>query len=334
LTHHTKVLAAMRWAPLLSLCLTVLAAPQPPNQETEVNSLPQATLKVSTVVVNAYAIVRDKRGRLISNLNKEDFKLTEDHVPQQIGYFSRETDSRLTLGIMIDTSPSQEHLLAAEQEQARAFIQEVLRPKDVGFVLRFDVEVELLQDLTSEQRLLGRAIGNTVINKSWYRLLPDPSAATSVGGTHLHDALYLASNELMKSDVGRKVLILLTDGEDQGSKVTSNGALEAAEKADVIIYSVALTDSSFYWAQDRGFRGIPALKKFSMETGGRMVQVNEVRDTAAAFREIADELRAQYFLGYSPSNKLRDGSFRKIRVGVRDRNYRVRVRRGYYAQAE
>jgi VWFA-related protein len=235
---------------------------------------------------------------------------------------------------MIDTSPSQEHLLAAEQEQARAFIQEVLRPKDVGFVLRFDVEVELLQDLTSEQRLLGRAIDNTVINKSWYRLLPDPSAATSVGGTHLHDALYLASNELMKSDVGRKVLILLTDGEDQGSKVTSNGALEAAEKADVIIYSVALTDSSFYWAQDRGFRGIPVLKKLSMETGGRMVQVNEVRDTAAAFREIADELRAQYFLGYSPSNKLRDGSFRKIRVGVRDRNYRVRVRRGYYAQAE
>ena len=333
MTRHTNVLAAMRWAPLLSFCLTVPAAPQPPNQQKEINSLPQATLKVSTVVVNVYAIVKDKRGRLIPNLNKEDFKLTEDDVPQQIRYFSRETDSRLTLGIMIDTSPSQEHLLAAEQDQARAFIQEVLRPKDLAFVLRFDVEVELLQDFTSEQRLLGRAINNTVINEGGFRLLPEPSAAASVGGTHLYDALYLASNELMKSNVGRKVLIMLTDGEDQGSKVTSDGALEAAEKADVIVYSVALTDDSFYWAEDLAFKGNSVLKKLSKETGGRMVRVNHPRDSSAAFGEIAGELRAQYFLGYSPSNKLRDGSFRKIRVRVRNRNYRVRVRRGYYAQA-
>jgi VWFA-related protein len=323
----------MRWAPLLGFCLTVLAAPQPPNQEKEINSLPQATLKVSTVVVNVYAIVKDNRGRLIPNLNKEDFQLTEDDAAQQIGYFSRETDSPLTLGIMIDTSSSQEQLLATEQEQARAFIQQVLRPKDSAFVLRFDVEVELLQDFTSEQRLLGRAIDNTVINEGGYRLLPEPSASASVGGTHLYDALYLASNELMKSNVGRKVLIMLTDGEDQGSKVTSNGALEAAEKADVIIYSVALSDDSFYWAQGLTFRGNPVLKKLSEETGGRMVRVNHARDTGAAFREIADELRAQYFLGYSPSNNLRDESFRKIRVRVRNRNYRVRVRRGYYAQA-
>ncbi len=333
MTHHTKVLAATRWAPLLGFCLTVLAAPQPPNQEKETNSLPQATLKVSTVVVNVYAIVKDKRGRLIPNLNKEDFQLSEDDVAQQIGYFSRETDSRLTLGIMIDTSSSQEQLLATEQEQARAFIHQVLRPNDSAFVLRFDVEVELLQDFTSEQRLLARAIDNTVINEGGYRLLPDPSASASVGGTHLYDALYLASNELMKSNVGRKVLIMLTDGEDQGSKVTSNEALEAAEKADVIIYSVALIDDSFYWAQDLAFRGNPVLKKLSEETGGRMVRVNHVRDTGAAFREIADELHAQYFLGYSSSNKLRDGSFRKIGVRTRNRNYRVRARRGYYAEA-
>ncbi len=334
LALRPKAVAAIRWAPLLSFCLTVLAAAQPPKQEQEINWLPQeATLKVSTVVVNVYAIVKDKKGRLIPNLNKEDFELTEDNAPQPIRYFSRETDSPLTLGIMIDTSSSQEQMLATEQEQARAFIQRVLRPKDAAFVLRFDVEVELLQDFTSEQRLLARAIDNTVINKNGYRLLPEPSASASVGGTHFYDALYLASNELMKSNVGRKVVIMLTDGEDQGSKVTSNGALEAAEKADVIIYSVALSDDSFYWAQGLTFKGNPVLKKFSEETGGRMVRVNQTRDTGAAFREIADELRAQYFLGYSPSNKLRDGSFRKIHVRVRNRNYRVRVRRGYYAQA-
>ena len=333
MVYDRKIAAAIRWAPLLSFCLTVVAAPQPPNQEKEINSLPQATLKVSTVVVNVYAIVKDKKGRLIPNLNKEDFELTEDNAPQPIRYFSRETESRLSLGIMIDTSSSQEQLLAAEQEQARAFIQEVLRPKDLAFVLRFDIEVELLQDFTSKQRLLARAIDSAVINKSGYRLLPEPSASVSVGGTHLYDALYLASNELMKSNVGRKVLIMLTDGEDQGSKVTPNGALEAAEKADVIIYSVALSDDSFYWAQGLSFKGNPVLKKFSEETGGRMIRVNQVRDTGAAFREIADELRAQYSLGYSPSNKVRDGSFRKIHVRARNRNYRVRVRRGYYAQA-
>jgi len=334
LALRTKAVAAIRWAPLLSFCLTVLAAAQPPEQEQEINWLPQeATLKVSTVVVNVYAIVKDKQGRLIPNLNKEDFELTEDNAPQQIRYFSRETESRLSLGILIDTSLSQEQVLAAEQERARAFIQQVLRPEDAAFVLRFDIEVELLQDLTSKQRLLARGIDSAVINESGHRLLPDPSASPSVGGTHLYDALYLASNELMKSNVGRKVLIMLTDGEDQGSKVTSNGALEAAEKADVIIYSVALSDDSFYWAQGLSFKGNPVLKKFSEETGGRMVRVNQTRDTGAAFREIADELRAQYSLGYSPSNKVRDGSFRKIHVRVRNRNYRVRVRRGYYAQA-
>jgi VWFA-related protein len=334
LVYDRKIVAALRWAPLLSFCLTLVAAPTSPSQEKEINALPEATLKVSTVVVNAYAIVKDKRGRLIPNLNKEDFQLTEDHAPQQIRYFSRETNSRLTLGIMIDTSPSQEQLLATEQEQARAFIQQVLRPEDSAFVLRFDVEVELLQDFTSEQRLLGHAIDSAVINEGGHQLLPQPQAGASVGGTHLYDALYLASNELMKSNVGRKVLIMLTDGEDQGSKVTCDGALEAAEKADVIIYSVALTDDSFYWAQDMAFRGNSVLKKLSEETGGQMVRVSHARDTGAAFREIADELRAQYFLGYSPSNKLRDGSFRKIRVSLRNRNCRARVRRGYYAQGK
>jgi VWFA-related protein len=332
--HCVRVLAAARWTLLLSFCLTILVAPQSAKQQNEINSPPQATLKVATVVVNAYPIVKDKKGRLIANLNKEDFKLTEDHVPQQIRYFSRETDGRLTLGIMIDTSPSQEQLLAAEQEQARAFIRRVLRPEDLAFVLRFDAEVELLQDFTSEQRLLGRAIDKAVINEGGYKLLPEPPAAASVGGTHLYDAVYLASNELMKSNVGRKVLILLSDGEDRGSKVTFSGALDAAEKADVIIYSVALTEGSFYWAQGLAFSGNSVLKKFSNETGGRMIRVNHAGDTGAAFREIADELRAQYFLGYSPLNKLRDGSFRKIRVQVRNRSYRVRVRRGYYAQVE
>ena len=331
---RTAFLAARRWVLLWSFCLIVPTAAQQLGQENRTTSFPQPILKVSAVVVNLYATIRDKRGRLISSLHQEDFNLTEDSVPQQICYFSHEADSPLTLGIMIDTSPSQGQLLAAEQKQAQAFIARVLRAKDLAFVLRFDVDVELLQDLTSSQRLLESAIGQAVTNREGRGLLPESMRPASADGTHLYDAIYLASNELMKSNVGRKVLIVLTDGEDRGSKVTPTEALEAAEKADVIIYSVAIADDQYYWALGMTFRGLPVLRRLSQATGGQMVRVNRAGGTAAAFAEIAGELRAQYFLGYSPTNKLCDGSFRKIGVAVRKRNYRVRVRRGYFAQSK
>jgi len=185
--------------------------------------------------------------------------------------------------------------------------------------------------MTGEPGLLGRAIQSAVINDGGYRLLNEPAATAAVGGTHLYDAIYLASTELMKSREGRKVLIVLTDGEDQGSREDFAGALEAAEKADVIVYTVALVDRSFYWLHDIQYRGNAALKNLSVETGGRIIPVKALPDTGAAFREIADELRAQYSLGYSPSNKLHDGSFRHIQLHARVPHCKVRVRRGYFA---
>lgn len=330
-----RILASVRWIAAMGSCLLMLASPEASSQEQGKNLPPPGqTLKVSTEVVSVYAIVEDKKSRLIPNLNKEDFELTEDNVPQQIRYFSRETDTPLTLGILVDTSPSQGRVLAAEQEEAKVFLRQVLRPKDLAFVLHFDLEVELLQDFTSDPRRLARAIDETVINGGGQGPTPGTFPTANIGGTHLYDAVYLASNELMKNEVGRKVLILLTDGEDQGSKVKLNAALEATEKADVIIYSVAISDREFYWLQGAGFSGDSVLKKLSEETGGRVIRVDRKRDTAAAFREIADELRTQYLLGYSPSNTRRDGSFRKIRARVRNGNYKVQARRGYYALAE
>jgi VWFA-related protein len=299
------------------------------NQESAPPTASQ-TLRVSTDVVNVYAIVREKK-RPIADLNREDFELTEDNVPQQIRYFSRETDTPLTLGMMIDTSPSQQRVLGVEQEEAETFLRQVLRPKDLAFVLHFDFEVELLRDFTSNLSLLARAIDETVIRSAASGSLPSPFPTPSVGGTHLYDAVYLAARELMKNEVGRKVLILLSDGEDQGSTVKLNAALEAAHKTDVIIYSVAVIDRAFYWGQVRGFSGDSVLTKFSEETGGRVIEVKRVSDTGAAFQEIADELRTQYLLGYTPANTRRDGSFRKIRVKVRDRDYKVQARHGYYA---
>jgi len=322
---HTRILLGML---LLSLASLPGSGQEKPEQA-------PGTLKVSTEVVNVYAVVEDKKKHLIPDLKKEDFAVLEDGTPQEIRYFSRETDTPLTMGIMVDTSPSQGRVLGIEQEQADAFLHQVLRPKDLAFVLHFDVDVELLQDFTSDQRLLARAIDGTVINGGGHGVMPGPFPTSDTGGaTHLFDAVYLASNELLKNEVGRKVLILLTDGEDQGSRVKLETALEAAQKSDVINYSVDIVDRPFYGFHSIGFSGDSILRKLSDDTGGRVIQVNRSKDTAAAFQEIANELRTQYLIGYTPTNTKHDGAFRKIRVQVRNGDYKVQARRGYYAPTE
>jgi len=298
--------------------------------------VPDTTLKVSTNVVNVYAAVRDKRGRLIPDLNQQDFTLAEDNVPQQIRYFARETDTPLTIGLLIDTSVSQGTVLPIEQQEAKAFLREVMRPKDLAFILHFDLEVELLRDLTANQKLLASAIDETVINGGGQGPTPGSNPGPGIGGTHLFDAVYLAANDLLKNEIGRKVLILLTDGGDQGSRLKLNEALEAAQKTDIIIYSVDIVDREFYFGRGRGlglgFSGDAVLKKLSEESGGRVIRVsNKAGETALAFEELARELRTQYSLGYTPTNQKRDGSFRKIRVQLQSGDYKIQARRGYYA---
>jgi len=336
--HHIVFLsphARRRWVPIIvgAVFLAVGSAAGRAQEKSE--QAPSTTLKVSTEVVNVYAVVQDKKKHLIPDLTKEDFMIEEDGRPQEIRYFSRESDTPITLGIMVDTSPSQGKVLGVEQEEAKAFLHQVMSTKDLAFVLHFDVEVELLQDFTADQRLLAHAIDETVINGGAHGVLPSPMPTGDSGGaTHLYDAVYLASNELLKNEVGRKVLILLTDGEDQGSKVKIQTALEAAQKSDVINYSIAIIDRSFYWGHAMGFSGDSALKKLSEDTGGSVIEVNRAKDTSAAFQQVARELRTQYLLGYSPANTKHDGSFRKIRVQVRNGDYKVQARRGYYAPTE
>jgi VWFA-related protein len=317
----------------LAVCLVLLAG-APAAGPARPQETPPPTIKVSTVVVNLYALVEDRKGHLVSNLNKEDFLVTEDHVRQQIQYFSCGTGAPLTLGMVVDTSPSQGSVLALEQDQAKTLLRQVLRPQDSAFVLQFDRRVELLQDLTGDQALLARAIDRTRINEASYAAWPLTPAPASAGGSHLYDAISFASNR-MKNQIGRKVLVLLTDGEDLGSEVKQQGALEAAERADVILYSVALSDRAFYLDRGLGFHGDAVLKKLSLATGGRMSRASDAQSTATAFGQIGGELRGQYLLGYTP-NRPPDGSFRQIRVEVRHGHGigRVRSRRGYYAQPE
>jgi len=226
------------------------------QQEQQTLPPPGQTLKISIEVVNVYAVVKEKNGHLVPDLNKDDFAITEDGVPQTVKYYSKQTDTPLTMGMMVDTSPSQQRVLPVEQEQAKAFLNQVLRPKDLAFVLHFDLEVELLQDFTADLSRLTRAIDETVINGGGQGPMPSTfPGADNIGGTHLYDAVWLAANELLKGEVGRKVLILMTDGEDQGSKEKLASALEAAQRSDVIIYSVEISDQSFYHMQGLGYGG-------------------------------------------------------------------------------
>ena len=206
-----------------------------------------------------------------------------------------------------------------------------MRPKDLTFVLHFDVDVELLQDFTSDLHMLDKAIDESEINGGGIRTPGTFPTGDSGGATHLYDAVYLSARELLKNEVGRKVLIMLTDGEDQGSKVKLEAALEAAQKSDVIIYSVDIHDRGFYSQAGMGYSGDSVLRKFSDATGGRVIQTKSGKGTSEAFQQIARELRTQYLLGYTPTNNKLDGTFRKIDVKVRTPNVKVSARRGYYA---
>jgi VWFA-related protein len=285
-------------------------------------------LEITTVsrVVDVYATVKDAKGRLVTTLGRDQFELREDGVPQQVDYFANETDAPLRLGLLIDTSASQAGILATEREKALEFLRAVLGPADEAFVVRFDREVVPLQGLTKEMPLLASAIEEVRADPATRET--DPPEARRPRGTRLYDAIQQAS-DLLAGENGRKVLVLLTDGEDQGSHVTRDGALEAAERAEAMIYSVLVADPLFYWARGRDFKGEAALAALQGKTGGSMIRP----ETGGGLREIASELRAQYRLGYMPRKARYDGSFRRLEVRLRGR-YTVHARRGYYATAE
>ena len=300
----------------------------PARQQTQTSP----TFRVQTEVVNVYAVVKDKHGRLIPNLNKDDFVLTEDGAPQQIKYFSKSTDTPLTMGMMIDTSPSQGRVLQVEKDQADSFLHEVLRPKDLCFVIHFDVDTEILQDLTASLPLLTQAIDQTVINGGGAGPLPGTFPSAGAGATHLYDAIYVAAHDILQHEVGRKVLIILSDGVDQGSSMKLRQALDGAQQANAIVYAVDIVDRMFY-IHSGGFGegGDSVLHKLAQETGGENIRVSRSRDTTEAFQRIAQELRTQYLLGYTPANQNHDGTFRRIKVQVKDGNDKVQARLGYYA---
>ena len=328
------VLSAAGWAQLAPSpdASPVSNAPPPPKEDQSV-----ATFKLEVNLVNLFFTVKDKDGNLVPHLTKNDCGVSEDKVPQTIKNFVAETNQPLTLGILLDTSGSQQRVLPLEQQAGSRFLEQVLRPKDEAFLLGFDVNVDLLQDFTSSARLLSHAMDKAEINTAGGNGAagvpglgggPVPTIGDPKG-TLLYDSVYLASNEKLNQETGRKAMIILTDGEDQGSRTKINDAIAAAQRSNAIIYVILIADTGFYG--DFGYSGYSAAKKMAEETGGRVINVgNNGRKLEAAFQQIQDELRTQYVASYTPTNAKLDGTFRHIAVEC-GAGRKVQVRKGYFA---
>jgi len=295
-------------------------------------------IKVDVDLVNVLASVRNKSGALIGNLEKSDFKIFEDGKEQTIKSFTRETDLPLTIGLLVDTSASQERLMDIERRAADQFFSKVLRPKDEAFLIQFGAESELLQDSTNSPRLLREGLNHLRLSVPVGGLQPGPvPTMQNQAGTVLYDAVYLAANERLRTEVGRKAVILITDGVDTGSKISRDKSIEAAQKADSIIYSIYYVDRAAYGGGfgsisfGGGGSGESELRRMSSETGGQVFPVSNKLTLDDIFRAIQEEMRSQYVIAYTPPNPKKDGSYHKVDLRVGNKDYRVQARKGYYA---
>ena len=293
------------------------------------------TLKVQVNLVNVYFSVRDKSG-FITNLHKDDCSIFEDKAPQKTKNFTQEKNLPLTIGILLDTSGSQRNVLPLEQQSGAEFLKDVLTPKDEAFLISFDINVNLLADYTNSPREIKRSIDSAEINTG-----AGTGSVTGNGsarGTLLYDAVYLAAHDKLRQEAGRKILVLLTDGGDQGSQENLKTATEAAQKANAIVYVILLSDRGFYGG---GFGGINLadtgardMERLASDTGGRVINVgNNGKKLQEAFDQIQDELRTQYLASVTPTNAKIDGTFRTLNITCQP-GQKIQARKGYYAMAD
>jgi len=284
------------------------------------------TLNINVNLVNLYFSARDKDG-FITNLAKSDCVVAEDKVPQTIKNFTQEEKLPLTIGILLDTSGSQQHVLPLEQESTATFLRDVLTPKDEAFLISFDINIDLLADYTNRASEISRALNKATINTG--ATYGSVTGNAPPRGTLLFDAVYLAAHDKLAQEAGRKVLVLMTDGGDQGSQETLKSATEAAQKANVIIYVILIADRQLQFSVGAPV-GDRDMDKLTSDTGGRVINVgHDGRKLEDALNQIKDELRTQYLLSYIPTNAKADGTFRKIYLNCGKLN--IQTRSGYYA---
>jgi VWFA-related protein len=336
------------------------------------NSAP-TTLSVDVKVVTLPVTVRDKHGKIVRDLTKDDFVLEEDGKPQSIRYFSQETNLPLTVGLLVDTSMSERDNLDKERAASRTFLDQMITtPKDRAFVIHFDREVELLQDLTGDHAKLEKAVG-LIDTQSAVESVPSGDQGSGTpkarrgAGTLLYDAIFLACDEVMKKQTGRKAIVVLTDGEDRGSQETLNSAIESAQRSETVVYTIYYGghedhDNGFQNNGGRGGGGYPGggypggrypgggypggsryprpqenrpdgkkiLQRISQETGGRFFQVTKKDTVDDVYASIAEELRTQFMLGYTPPKDQTSG-YHSIHLTTKNKDQTVQTRAGYFS---
>jgi VWFA-related protein len=334
-----------------------------PSQSLQAQQDAQFSTEVN--VVNIYATVRDKQLKIVNSLAADDFVLTEDGRPQTIKYFSQEADLPLTVGLLIDTSLSQRNVLGEEKDASYSFLDQVLRPeKDQTFIIHFDRETELLQDLTSSRKDLRRALDAVHLadgpqmrqrgqNNPGGGYPSGNNGAGRPAGTTLYDAIFLASDEIMSKQKGRKALILLTDGVDEGSKESLYDCIKAAQRADTLVYSILFTDREAYGqpimatlgGMGMGRRGMgrggpigaehpdgkKILQQISRETGGGFFEVTKKEPIDTIYKTVQEELRNQYSIGYISDQDPSSTGFRHISLTAKNnKSLTVQAPEGYY----
>jgi len=337
-----------------------------------VRSQQSAPITLDVNAVNLLATVRDKKGNIVRDLTRDDFALEQDGKPQTITYFAKESDLPLTLGLLVDTSMSQRRVLDQERAASRTFLDQVLRvDKDKAFVIQFDREVTLLQDLTSSRQKLQAAI-DQIDTPQFSQGSSGGSSGGSGGGssggggrgshgyggggTLLYDAVFLASDELMKKQQGRKAVVILTDGVDHGSKESLTEAIATAQRADTLVYCILFADKEGYGngggfggphmgggMGGRGGRGgypprteeshpdgKKVLKQMSEATGGRFFEASKKEPIDKIYDAIDEELRYQYSLGYTPVKADTPVGYHKLHLTVKQKDVVVQTRDGFY----
>ena len=352
------------------LLASVIRAQQPsdaqkPELKTPKTQTPQ--ISVETKTVDILATVRDKHNKIVADLNKDSFQLEEDGKPQTIDYFAKESDLPLRLGLLVDTSLSQRRVLDQERTASYTFLDKLLRPeKDQAAIINFDFDITLLQDLTSSRPKLQAALQKL---ETPQRQPDDQSQGSGRsggggggrghhggGGTHLYDAIYLASDEIMSKQQGRKALIVLSDGVDHGSKETLAEAIETAQRANVVVYSILFTDNESGGEHHGGFGmggpygghggyggghggrpqqeqrpdGKKILDQISRTTGGRLFEASKKDTVDKIYADIEEELRNQYRLGYTPA-KNQEAGYHRIHLTTNNKDLKVQARDGYYS---
>jgi VWFA-related protein len=280
-----------------------------------------------TDLVNVVVTVRDQHNNLITNLDKSSLRVFEDGRSRDIKYFAQDSSAPLTIGLLIDSSAGQGFLLRTVRDAAMQFLSTTVREKDLAFLINFDTEVTLLTDLTNNQAALKRGLQQM---RSGVGYPIGPLAELNLSRTHLYDAIYLAAEKL-KDEAGHKAIIMIASGDDKGSKVKLDEAMVAAEKADAAVYAIRYVDADLSGTSYASLTQQTIMRNISHGTGGRTLNPGRSDALTKAVRDIAEELRGQYSIGFTPA-KL-DGSVHKIEVRVGQRGLRAQCRKTYFAEA-